>query len=104
MGQPCHITKERVEALDELGFVWQPRDRGGYVVSGSRLDKYEEEDDDDDDDDENAEDEDEDDDQDTVADDDDGGEEHSGTMPAPPEDDEEDLSPRSRKRTRISRV
>ena len=25
-GQPCHITEERIRALDALGFVWCPRD------------------------------------------------------------------------------
>jgi Helicase associated domain len=25
-GQPCHITEERIRALDDLGFVWRPRD------------------------------------------------------------------------------
>ena len=24
-GKPCHITTERIKALDSLGFVWQPR-------------------------------------------------------------------------------
>jgi hypothetical protein len=26
-GKPCHITEERIQALDNLGFVWYPRDR-----------------------------------------------------------------------------
>jgi hypothetical protein len=28
MGTPCHITKERVRALNNLGFVWNPRGKG----------------------------------------------------------------------------
>jgi hypothetical protein len=26
-GKPCHITPERLKALDQLGFVWHPRDK-----------------------------------------------------------------------------
>lgn len=26
-GKPCHITSERIKALDSLGFVWYPRDK-----------------------------------------------------------------------------
>jgi hypothetical protein len=26
-GKPCHITEERIQALESLGFVWNPRDK-----------------------------------------------------------------------------
>jgi hypothetical protein len=26
-GKPCHITEERIRALEKLGFVWYPRDK-----------------------------------------------------------------------------
>lgn len=36
-GKACHITAERIRALDSLGFVWYPRERSRYNenVSGS---------------------------------------------------------------------
>jgi hypothetical protein len=36
--QPCHITQERIQALESLGFVWYPRDnKGGGSSSGASL-------------------------------------------------------------------
>ncbi|CAB9517672.1 helicase [Seminavis robusta] len=32
-GKPCHITEERIKALDSLGFVWHPRDKCADVLS-----------------------------------------------------------------------
>lgn len=32
-GKPCHITAERIRALDSLGFVWHPRDRNSCVAT-----------------------------------------------------------------------
>jgi len=37
-GKPCHITAERIRALESIGFVWYPRERSRYpdaVSSGS---------------------------------------------------------------------
>ena len=35
-GKSCHITEGRVKALEEIGFVWYPRDRARWSVF-SRL-------------------------------------------------------------------
>lgn len=34
-GKPCHITAERIKALDSLGFVWHPRDKNAPVTAGT---------------------------------------------------------------------
>ena len=28
-GKTCHITEDRIRALDQIGFVWNPRERSG---------------------------------------------------------------------------
>lgn len=33
-GLPCHITEERIKALESLGFVWFPRDQKGTSSCG----------------------------------------------------------------------
>lgn len=33
--QPCHITEDRVKALESVGFVWSPRDRSSGSSSSS---------------------------------------------------------------------
>ena len=32
-GKPCHITAERIKALDSLGFVWHPRDKNASAAA-----------------------------------------------------------------------
>jgi Helicase associated domain len=32
-GKPCHITPERIAALDKIGFIWHPRDKSGKSIS-----------------------------------------------------------------------
>ena len=34
-GKPCHITEERIQALESLGFVWYPREKAHYALSDS---------------------------------------------------------------------
>lgn len=34
-GKPCHITAERIRALESIGFVWYPRDRTRYPENNS---------------------------------------------------------------------
>jgi len=47
-GKPCHITQERIAALDRIGFIWHPRDKvskGGAESSSddSNIEDEEEE-------------------------------------------------------------
>jgi hypothetical protein len=37
-GKPCHITEERIQALESLGFVWYPRDKSQSLSSPSSSD------------------------------------------------------------------
>jgi hypothetical protein len=34
-GKPCHITAERIRALESIGFVWYPRERSRYADAAS---------------------------------------------------------------------
>jgi hypothetical protein len=34
-GKPCHITAERIRALESIGFVWYPRERSRYTDAAS---------------------------------------------------------------------
>jgi hypothetical protein len=36
-GKPCHITEERIQTLDNLGFVWYPRDRAQSLSLSSEY-------------------------------------------------------------------
>jgi Helicase associated domain len=38
-GKACHITAERIKALDSLGFVWHPRDKGAESDDGDETRK-----------------------------------------------------------------
>lgn len=35
-GKPCHITAERIKALDSLGFVWHPRDKPASAADSNK--------------------------------------------------------------------
>jgi hypothetical protein len=41
-GKPCHITAERIKALDNLGFVWHPREASTSTAGDSGRDSPEE--------------------------------------------------------------
>lgn len=34
-GRSCHITQERIAALDKIGFIWHPRDKSGKNIEVS---------------------------------------------------------------------
>lgn len=37
-GRPCHITIDRIRALESIGFVWEPRTKQNYDESSSDED------------------------------------------------------------------